>query len=177
RKAARLDLRNHRKVAVIDGAVGYAGSQNLVGAEFKPGLVYEELVARVTGPIVLELQYVFVGDWYLETEEVLDGVDIFPDPVHTGGVAAQTLPSGPSYPAQNNRRVVVSLLYAARKRAVITTPYFIPDEPLLLALKTAASRGVEVHLIVSRQQDQLLVGLAQKSYYEELLEAGVKIHL
>ncbi len=71
-KKARLDLRNHRKIAVIDGRVGYTGSQNLVAAEFKEGITYEELMVRVTGPVVLELQYVFAADWFLETDEVLE---------------------------------------------------------------------------------------------------------
>ncbi len=176
RKSARMDLRNHRKIAVIDGRVGYTGSQNLVDATFKPGIVYEELVARVTGPIVLELQYVFVADWYLETEEVLNTDDIFPMPLLTGTTPAQTLPSGPVFPMENNQRLIVALVHGARRRIVITTPYFIPDESLLQALQTAVVRGVDVRLIVSKKPDQLLVGLAQCSYYDDLLDAGVAIH-
>src|SRR6516225_526198 len=72
-KKARVDLRNHRKIAVIDGRIGYTGSQNLVAADFKGGLAYEDLMVRVTGPVVLDLQYVFAADWFLETDEVLDG--------------------------------------------------------------------------------------------------------
>jgi cardiolipin synthase len=71
----------------------------------------------------------------------------------------------------------VALIHGARERVVITTPYFVPDEPLLQALQTAVLRGVEVHLVVSEKEDQVMVSLAQKSYYEELLEAGVQIHL
>lgn len=94
-KGFRADLRNHRKVVVIDGRVGYVGSQNLVDPVFKPRIVYEELVARVTGPVVLELQAVFATDWYLETDEVLDADELFPDPQPSGGIVAQVLPSGP----------------------------------------------------------------------------------
>ena len=90
---------------------------------------------------------------------------------------AQTLPSGPGYPFENNLRLVVALLYAARSRVVMTTPYFIPDDTLLQAMTTAAQRGVEVHLVVSSKADQMLVGLAQRSFYEELLVAGVRIHV
>ena len=176
-KMARLDLRNHRKIAVIDGRIAYTGSQNLVSADFKEGITYEELVARVTGPAVLELQYIFVADWFLETEEVLDSDSIFPGPEVAGSIPIQALPSGPDFPTQNNQRLIVALIHGARKRVKITTPYFIPDEPLLQALQTAVLRGVEVHLVLSEKEDQLLVSLAQKSYYEELLEAGVKIHL
>jgi cardiolipin synthase len=176
-KKARLDLRNHRKIAVLDGRVGYTGSQNLVDAQFKEGIIYEDLMVRVTGPVVLELQYVFAADWFLETNEVLDGEGEFPGPVIAGNIPAQALPSGPAFPTQNNQRLIVALVHGARKQVVLTTPYFIPDEPLLQALQTAVLRGVDVHLVVSDKADQLFVSLAQKSYYEELLEAGVRVHL
>jgi len=176
-RKARLDLRNHRKIAVIDGRIGYTGSQNLVAAEYKEGILYEELMVRVTGPVVLDLQYIFAADWFLETNEVLDGSAEFPGPEIAGGVPAQALASGPAFPTQNNQRLIVALVHGARKRVVLTTPYFIPDEPLLQAMQTAVFRGVEVHLVVSEKADQLFVSLAQQSYYEELLEAGVQIHL
>jgi cardiolipin synthase len=92
-------------------------------------------------------------------------------------VPAQLLPSGPAFPTQNNQRLFVALVHGASKQVVLTTPYFIPDEPLLQAMQTAAQRGVEVHLVVSEKWDLPVVGLAQQSYYEELLEAGVRIHL
>ena len=176
-RRGRYDLRNHRKIAVIDGRIGYTGSQNMIRADFKPGLTFQELMVRVTGPIVLELQYVFVTDWYQETLEVLDDGLLFPQPEATGRIAAQTLPSGPAFITENNQRVIVALIHGARKRVVMTTPYFIPDEPLLQAMQTAVLRGVEVHLVVSQAADQLLVSLAQRSYYGQLLDAGVKIHL
>jgi cardiolipin synthase len=177
RTSARVDLRNHRKIAVIDGRIGYVGSQNLVEADFKPGLIYEETVVRATGPIVLQLQAVLLIDRYQETQEALLDLSLFPPPQHPGHSPAQALPSGPGYPVENNQRLLVALIYAARKRIVVTTPYFIPDEPLMQALQSAALRGVEVHLVVSRQMDQWLVGLAQRSYYEELLQSNVHIHV
>jgi cardiolipin synthase len=176
RNFARADLRNHRKVAVVDGRVAYTGSQNLVDAIFKAGITYEELVVRVTGPVVLELQAIFVADWFLETEETLGTPNVFPEPVAAGSASAQVLPSGPDYPATNVQRLVVALVHGAEERIVITTPYLIPDDALLQALETAVRRGVEVHLVVSRLADQLLVSLAQQSYYEQMLEAGIRIH-
>jgi cardiolipin synthase len=173
---ARVDLRNHRKIAVIDGRVGYTGSQNLVDSTFKKGITYEELVVRVTGPVVLGLQFVFISDWYLETDRLLDTPAIFPAPDVTGDVPAQPLPSSPNWAPAAIQQVVVALIYGARERVVITTPYFVPDSALLQALRTAVLRGVEVHLVVSQQADQLLVSLAQKSYYGQLLEAGVRVH-
>jgi cardiolipin synthase len=176
-KRARLDLRNHRKIAIVDGRVALTGSQNLVASDFVAGINYEELVLRLTGPAVLELQYIFAADWFLETNEVLEGEDIFPGPEIAGSIPIQALASGPDFPTQNNQRFIVALIHAARKQIKITTPYFIPDEPMLQALQTAVLRGVDVHLVVSETEDQVLVSWAQRSYYEELLEAGVKVHL
>jgi cardiolipin synthase len=174
-RAGRLDLRNHRKIAVIDGRIAYTGSQNLVDATFKAGLTYEELNVRLTGPVALELQAVFAEDWYLETGEFLGDARYAPDPQVAGDIAAQTLPSGPGYPRENNQRLIVSLIHAANRRVVITMPYLIPDDGLLQAMQTAALRGVEVTLVVPLQIDQYMVGLGQRSYYEDLMEAGVRI--
>src|SRR3954453_7661940 len=173
----RADLRNHRKIAVVDGRFGYVGSQNIVDADFKPGIVNQELVARAAGPVVRELQAVFARDWFTETEQVLEGPAFFPDPTVAGPTVAQVLPSGPDFPGAGIERLIVALVHGARERVVITTPYFVPDEALLDALGTAVLRGVGVDLVVSRIPDQVLVGLAQRSYYDELLAAGVRVHL
>src|SRR6516164_3381675 len=142
-KRARLDLRNHRMIAIVDGRVALTGSQNLVASDFVAGINYEELVLRLTGPAVLELQYIFAADWFLETNEVLEGEDIFPGPEIAGSIPIQALASGPDFPTQNNQRFIVALIHAARKQIKITTPYFIPDEPMLQALQTAVLRGVD----------------------------------
>jgi cardiolipin synthase len=134
-------------------------------------------VLRLTGPAVLELQYIFAADWFLETNEVLDSEDVFPGPEIAGSIPIQALASGPDFPTQNNQRFIVALIHAARKQIKITTPYFIPDEPMLQALQTAVLRGVDVHLVFSEIWYQVVVSWAQRSYYEELLEAGVKVHL
>lgn len=175
---ARVDLRNHRKVAVIDGLIGYTGSQNIVNASYgHKDLAWEDIMVRVTGPLVLELQAVFHSDWYFETGIFLEEEGLYPDPPIAGNIAVQTLPSGPSYPVENYQRVVVSALYAARERVIITTPYFIPDEPFLQALQVATTRGVQVDLIVPERSDQILVGAASHSYYDDVLDAGVRLHL
>ena len=156
RKPERLDLRNHRKIVVIDGRIGYTGSQNMVGPDFKPGLTYSELVARIEGPTAIQLQMVFGADWYEETAEFI-GETAFPEPRIAGDCPAQILPNGPASPTQRAQRMVVNLVYAARHRVVITTPYFIPSQALQEALETAAQRGVEVHLIVDYRKDQFMV--------------------
>jgi len=176
-RSARADLRNHRKIAVVDGEIGYVGSQNIVDADFNPRVTNQELVMRIVGPVVLELQAVFVADWFLETEQVLDSPALFPEPHAAGEIVAQVLPSGPDYPEAGVELLVEALIHGARKRVVITTPYFIPNEALFHALETAVLRGVEVHVILSRPVDQVMVNLAQRSYYAELLEAGIEIHL
>jgi cardiolipin synthase len=175
RKAARFDLRNHRKIAVIDGRIAYTGSQNMVAADFKPGLEYRELVVRMRGPAVLCLQAVFATDWYVESAEPV-GASAFPEPERAGDVPVQILPTGPAAGGERAERLVVDWIYTAERRAIVVTPYFIPDQALVQALQTAARRGVEVRVIVDRQVDQFLVGHAQRSYYAELLDAGVHIH-
>ena len=177
RNAGRFDLRNHRKIAVIDNRVGYTGSQNIVNAGFVPGYPNEELFARITGPVVAELQAVFLADHFFETNQALDYQDHFPDLPETGTAPAQVLPSGPGYGRENGQEFIVALLYAARRRVVITTPYFVPDEPVLQAIGAATLRGVKVHLIVSMHANQMVTQFAQRSFYESLLESGVKLHL
>jgi cardiolipin synthase len=177
RGAARFDLRNHRKVAVIDGRIGYTGSQNLVNPGFVPGFPNEELVARVAGPTVLQLQAVFLQDWYFETGELPGHPAELPVPEPAGDSVAQVLPSGPGFERENAQELLVYLFHHATRRIVITTPYFVPDEPFLQALRTAVRRGVEVHLVVAHPVDKWVMALAQRSYFDELLRAGVRIHM
>jgi len=174
---ARFDLRNHRKIAVIDNRIGYTGSQNIVQGEFVKGHPNEELMARLTGPVVAQLQAVFLADHFFETGEPPEYKDHFPELEATGPSPAQVLPSGPGYGRENGQEFIVALFYAARRRVVVTTPYFVPDEPVLQAMESATRRGVEVHLVVSMHANQLLTQLAQRSFYETLLECGVEIHL
>jgi cardiolipin synthase len=173
RGRTRRDMRNHRKLFLIDGRIGYAGSQNIVARDFRPGVVNRELVARTTGPIVAEMEAVFVADWYLETEEMLDATPIIPAP--TGTAIAQLLPSGANFPLHGFETLLVWQIHEARERAIIVTPYLIPDDDLLAAMRTAVMRGVEIDLVVSKVVDQRLVNLAQSSYYLELLQCGVRI--
>lgn len=177
RRSARADLRNHRKIAVIDSRVGYLGSQNIINAEHREGVINEELVARVVGPVATEIQTVFIADWFMETDEEIANPVLFPHNPPGGGVVAQVLPSGPDYPEAGIGHLLVSLVHGARERVIITTPYFVPDEPLLQALKTATLRGVEVRVVLSNVTDQMLVNLAQRSFYSELLFAGIQVHL
>jgi cardiolipin synthase A/B len=177
KNAARFDLRNHRKIAVIDGRIGYTGSQNIVDPAFVPGYPNEELLVRIVGPAVAQLQAVFLADHYFETSKVLREPDLFPEQKSAGATIAQLVPSGPGYGRENGRDLIVSMLYMARRTATITTPYFVPDEPFLHAIRAAANGGVEVRLVLSQHANQLVTQLAQRSFYDDLLDAGVEIYL
>lgn len=178
RRMARLDLRNHRKLAVIDGHIAYAGSLNIIDSRSPhKGIIWHDLMVRIVGPVTLELQTVFVADWYFATEDILKAPDIFPEPSHTGVIPVQTLPSGPNYPTENYQRMVVAALHAAQHRVTITTPYFVPDEVFIQAMETAVLRGARVELIVPHHSDMILIDFASRAYYEELFDIGVKIYL
>lgn len=187
----RPDLRNHRKILVVDGRLAFSGSQNLIEPCYdKPGnqrlgREWIELVARIEGPAVHSLDVVFATDWLTETGENLAEL-VAPRteaeapavPVERGeDVGIQVIPSGPGFVTENNLRLFTSMLYSAHRRLSITSPYFVPDDSLLYAVTTAAQRGVEVELFVSATADQFMVAHAQRSYYEALLVAGVRIWL
>lgn len=179
----RPDLRNHRKILVVDSGIAFTGSLNLItkGYHRSDDLTYEELCVRVTGPAAIELEAVFVTDWYSETNELLDQsfhpVVTADDVSQPGGVPAQVLPSGSGFDTENNLKLFTGLMHAARRRLVVATPYFVPDDALQLAITSAAQRGVAVTLINSEAVDQTFVVHAQRSFYDELLRAGVDIRL
>ncbi|WP_196833282.1 cardiolipin synthase [Mycetocola sp. CAN_C7] len=183
-KYQRPDLRNHRKILVVDGVVGFMGSQNVIDRSYnkrgnlRRGLQWQELVARVEGPVVGGIDAIFVSDWYSETGELLyRDVDVTDPDLENGDLDCQVVPSGPGFSGENNLRLFLGLLYAAQKRIAITSPYFVPDESMLYAVTTAVQRGIPVDLFVSEIGDQALVYHAQRSYYEALLRAGVRIYL
>lgn len=174
-RRSRADMRNHRKLFVIDGTIGYAGSQNLVAKDFRPGVVNRELVARVTGPAVASMAAVIAGDWAIEGDGPLAPAPVTV-PARTGAACVQLLPSGADFPLEGFETLLVWQLHRACHHVVLVTPYFVPDEDVIGALRGAAARGVVVDLIVSAVVDQQIVHLAQCSYFEELLAAGIRIH-
>lgn len=186
----RPDLRNHRKLLVVDGTVGFLGSQNLIDCTYnkrsniRRGLKWKELVTRVEGPIVTGLNAIFLTDWYAETDVSLAGTvrlsTDFDRPTHPDAAEdldCQIVPSGPGFVNENNLKLFLSLMYAAQERIIITSPYFVPDESMLYAISSATQRGIHVELFVSEIGDQPLVYHAQRSYYEALLRTGVKIYM
>ncbi|GGA69179.1 cardiolipin synthase [Pseudoclavibacter endophyticus] len=188
----RLDLRNHRKIVVVDGRVAFVGSQNLIDRGYQKRnsrLQWKDLVLRLEGPMAQGVNAVFISDWFAETDELLSQVD----PAEVPGqhehdtppaeelpverYATQLVPSGPGYETENNLRLFNQLIYLAQQRLVIVSPYFVPDDSLRYAITTAVQRGVSVELYVGEIGDQFFVYHAQRSYYEELLRAGVRIWL
>lgn len=175
----RIDLRNHRKIAVIDNAVTYCGSQNCadpafrVKAKFAP---WVDTVVRLTGPVVRQNQHLFAIDWTTETGEDLGPVLDEPIAPGDGGIVAQVIASGPTARASAAPEMFESLMYSARRTLTITTPYYVPVDSIQAALRAAANRGVDTTLILPARNDDFAVAAASRSYYEDLLKAGVRIH-
>ena len=180
-KWQRPDLRNHRKVLVVDGRVAFSGSQNAIHRSYdlpeniKKGLEWKDLTFSCTGPIVEELNAVFVSDWYSETNQLILAEINTSIPYSEDGMRAQVVPSGPGFETENNLRLINYLIYNAERRITICSPYFVPEETLLQALTNAAYSGIETTVIVCEKGDQFLPNMAQRSYYEQLLQAGVRI--
>lgn len=180
----RPDLRNHRKVVVIDGIVGFMGSQNLVDPDYNKAsnrrrhLRWKDLMIRLEGPVVAGVNAIFITDWFAETDELLAREA---DPIHAveepDTLDCQIVPSGPGFEGENNLRLFNALVYGAQEKLIIVSPYFVPDDSMLYAITTAAQRGVEVQLFACEVGDQFMVYHAQRSYYETLLRAGVRVFL
>ncbi len=181
----RVDLRNHRKLAVIDGTIGYVGSQNITDDLYNRGVLknfkrWKDASARVQGPVAQALQVVFLRDWQLDASETIRNIEAFmPDlgEMDDAGAAMQVLPSGPGDTPRAIHQSILMAAFSAREEMILTTPYFVPDDAMLEALVAASARGVAVTLVVPEQSDMPIVCAAGRSHYPELLEAGVKILL
>ncbi len=180
----RPDLRNHRKLVVVDGRIAFVGSQNLIDRSYnapkniKRGLKWQELMTSLEGPAVAAVNTVFLSDWLIETGEQLEAEQVSAaDLAPAGDLVCQLVPSGPGYTTENNLRLFLSLIHGATEKVILTSPYFVPDEAMVYAITTACQRGLDVQLFVSEIGDQWLVYHAQRSYYQTLLEAGVRIFL
>lgn len=172
RRAWTLNLRNHRKLMVVDGQIGFAGGIN-VGDEFVP---WQDVHLRIHGPAVHQLQAIFVEDWYFASRYDLVHPAFFPDIATHGDSVLQFVASGPDSTVESIHRLYFAAIASARERVYITTPYFVPDRALVVALQTAALRGVDVRLILPRASNHRVTFHAGRSYYEELLDTGVRIH-
>ncbi|MDP6541478.1 MAG: cardiolipin synthase, partial [Phycisphaerales bacterium] len=175
----RLDLRNHRKIAIIDNNIGFVGSQNIAEPSFAPKPKYAPWVdasVRLVGPAVRELQTVFVQDWFMDSDENLSEILKEPISVIKDGFPVQLMATGPNSNNQALPQLLQTAFHSATEELIITTPYFAPDTSTESALSIAAYRGVETHLVVPARNDSHLVAAASKSRYARLLESGVNIH-
>jgi len=175
----RIDLRNHRKIVVIDDCSTYCGSQNCADPEFLVKAKYApwvDAVMRFEGPIAKQNQFLFASDWMTYVDEDLDDILCKPLPLPMpGGVPAQVIGTGPTVRYSAMPEMFEPLMFAARREVVVTTPYYEPDESLQNALCTTAYRGVDTTIVFSARNDSWIVGAASRSYYAELLAAGVKV--
>jgi len=179
-RLARLDIRNHRKLAVIDGRIGYTGSQNIVVPEFghKKAGQWHDVMIRIQGPTVRQLQSVFLEDWFYETQEILDYPDMYPSCSSSEGEAAvQVLPTGPDRPIHGFQDLVIQAIHTAERKVAVVSPYFIPNEGLITALRLAAARGVEVEVIMPDRSDHFLIDQASAYYCGVVLQNGASVYL
>ncbi len=177
--AHRLDLRNHRKIVVIDNIITYCGSQNcadpafLIKARFAP---WVDIMLRLTGPIAVQNQLIFASAWAVETgEDLAPWLRTVTCPQGDGDVLAVAFGTGPLSPRGAMSGAFVSLLYAAKRAVVISTPYFVPDPPLFAAIIACARRGVETSLILPKSNDSRAIGAISRALYPQMIAAGVRI--
>jgi cardiolipin synthase A/B len=177
--AGRIDLRDHRKIVVIDNRVTYCGSQNCADPEFLTKAKYApwvDAVMRFTGPIVRQNQYLFSRDWMAYDKGDIREVLLEPMEPPEPGFPAQVVASGPTGRYSAASEMFETLMYSARRELFITTPYYVPNDAMQAALCAAANRGVDTTIIFPAHNDDFAVGATSRSYYADLLAAGVKIH-
>ena len=174
----RIDLRNHRKIVVIDDWITYCGSQNCADPEFRIKAKYAPWVdasIRFEGPIARQNQYLFASDWMAQEDEDVRELLLRPLPCGQSGFAAQVIGTGPTIRNSAMPEVFETLMYTARDELFITTPYYVPDEAMQTALCASAYRGVKTTIILPMRNDSFIVQAASRSYYADLLAAGVRI--
>lgn len=174
-RSLRVNLRNHRKILVVDGRVAFTGGMN-VADEYAQEHGWRDVHARIEGPAALGLQRVFVEDWHFATGELLDSERWFVAPSPCGDVPVQVLSAGPDLPLPVIENLFFAAVAAARRRIDILTPYFVPPEPLEAALTDAARRGRQVRILVPERVDHRIVGLASDTIIPRLMAEGVEFY-
>ena len=173
-----FNFRNHRKILVVDGKIAFMGGAN-IGEEYLGRSAigsWFDLHLRIAGPAVGHLQRVFADDWAFASGKSIQGSRYFPEPCPMGHIVTQVVPGGPDMDQSVLHELFFVAISGAKKHVRIMTPYFVPSEPLRVALETAGRRGVDVQVVVPAISTKEFVKLASRSYYGELLDAGVKIY-
>ncbi len=177
----RVDLRNHRKSLVVDNCIAWCGSQNFADPEFriKPHYApWVDVMSRWQGPVARHCQYLFVSDWIGDGGEDISSLLSEPWPAggrKAGGAIAQVIGTGPTVRYDSMPSSFAELMHSARRELVVTTPYFVPNDQVFFALTSAARRGVETTLVLPQRNDSLVVAGTSRSYYQDLVDAGVKL--
>lgn len=174
----RVDLRNHRKMIVVDNRISWIGSQNLADPEFriKPRYApWVDIMSRWEGPVAQHVQYLFVSDWIAEGGDEISRLLKEGNQPGPGAILTQVIGTGPTSSFDAMPSCYSELIHSARNELVVTTPYFVPDEQLLFALTSAARRDVKTVMIVPRRCDSRIVAATSRSYYEDLIKAGVEL--
>ena len=176
-----LNLRNHRKILVVDGRLAFTGGMNIRAGNYDtadPKKAIRDLHFSLQGPVVAQMMDVFAHDWAFATRETLKGAKWFPKPVHFKGVKAfaRGIPDGPDGDVKKTRWAIFSALGMARKSVKIMTPYFLPDRILVSALNHSALRGVSVEILLPEKNNLWFVQWASKAQYNQVLEGGCKIY-
>jgi len=186
---SRIDFRNHRKIVVCDGTVGFTGGINVCDdyvaeAEAKPRgpqrrrghpAPWRDSHVRLVGDAVRWLQLMFLDDWNYTTRYMAREPEYFPPPTGRGEHRVQIVGSGPDRDFEPIQKLYFAAVALAQTRVYVTTPYFVPDDAVLAALTTAALRGVDVRILVPRRSDSLVVTAAARSYYDGVLAAGARV--
>ncbi|OTQ75281.1 MULTISPECIES: cardiolipin synthase [unclassified Gilliamella] len=178
----RLDLRQHRKVAIIDNYISYTGSMNIVDPRFfkqnKHVGEWVDIMIRMNGPVTTLMGAIYASDWELETGKylALPQITDFAEPPEEKKHIMQLIPSGPGYTENMIHQVLLTSIYSAQEQIIFTTPYLVPSDDILHAICTAAQRGVEVIIIVPKNNDSLMVKWASRAFFSELLNGGVKLY-
>ena len=179
-RVATINLRNHRKALILDGQIAFTGGMNIRHGNVladKPKSPVQDLHFRVTGPVVTELQEAFANDWAFTTDELLAGDLWFPEVKDAGDIIARVIPDGPDADFENLRLTLLAALAEAQTSVKILTPYFLPDNALILALNLAALRGVKVDIILPAKNNLPPVHWASRSLWWQVLERGCRIWL
>lgn len=177
--SGRIDLRNHRKILVVDGRITYCGSQNCADPEFRIKAKYApwvDAMIRFEGPIARQNQHVFASDWMSHRTEELNDLLRAPIEASTSGFPAQVIATGPTGRHSAMPEMFETLMFAARRELIVTTPYYVPNDSIQSALCSAAYRGVDTTVVFPARNDSWIVSAASRSYYADILEAGVKIY-
>ncbi len=177
--ADKINYRNHRKIVIVDGVLGYIGGMN-VADRYVEGLkwgIWRDTQLKVEGPAVHALQTAFSIDWYFCTKRLLKDPIYYPRVPAQGDVAMQIVTSGPVGEWRNIMLAIFSVINSAKKYVYIQTPYFLPPQSFLLAIQTAALSNVDVRLMLPARSDSKIVHIGSCSFIEDILKAGVKVYL